>query len=87
MINFIPIFPLSLVVYPGEDLNLHIFEPRYKQLINECYAENKPFGIPAVMKENVKEFGTLMEIKEIVNVDENGEMDIRTKGQKVFRIL
>lgn len=87
MINFIPIFPLSLVVYPGEDLNLHIFEPRYKQLITECYAENKPFGIPAVLKDNVKELGTLMEIREIVKVEENGEMDIRTKGMKVFRIL
>lgn len=87
MINFIPIFPLSIVAYPGEDLNLHIFEPRYKQLINECYADNKPFGIPAVVNDQVKELGTLMEIKEIVNVEANGEMDIRTKGQKVFRIL
>lgn len=87
MINFIPIFPLSIVVYPGEDLNLHIFEPRYKQLINECYAENKPFGIPAVLNKEVKELGTLIEIKEIVNVEANGEMDIRTKGQRVFRVL
>lgn len=87
MINFIPIFPLSLVVYPGENLNLHIFEPRYKQLINECYAENKPFGIPSVVKDSMKELGTLMEITEIVHIQENGEMDIRTRGQKVFRIL
>ncbi|MFX7140708.1 LON peptidase substrate-binding domain-containing protein, partial [Acinetobacter baumannii] len=45
MINFIPIFPLSIVVFPGETLNLHIFEPRYRQLIQECFAEQKPFGI------------------------------------------
>ena len=43
MINFIPIFPLEIVVYPGEHLNLHIFEPRYKQLINDCHQTNKPF--------------------------------------------
>jgi Lon protease-like protein len=87
MTNFIPIFPLGLVVYPGEDLNLHIFEPRYKQLIRECQDLRKPFGIPSVVKDKVKELGTLVEIREIVKVEENGEMDIRTRGQKVFRIL
>lgn len=87
MTNFIPIFPLALVVYPGEPLNLHIFEPRYKQLINECYADNKPFGIPAVIGKSVKEMGTLVEITEIVRVEENGEMDIKTRGLKVFRVL
>lgn len=87
MTNFIPIFPLSLVVYPGEDLNLHIFEPRYKQLIRECNEQKKPFGIPSVVKDTVKELGTLMEVSEIVKVEDNGEMDIKTKGIKVFRIL
>jgi uncharacterized protein len=87
MTNFIPIFPLSLVVYPGEDLNLHIFEPRYKQLIRECKDQGKPFGIPAVVKNKVKELGTLVEVAEVVKVEDNGEMDIKTKGIKVFRIL
>lgn len=87
MTNFIPIFPLSLVVYPGESLNLHIFEPRYKQLIGECSEQKKNFGIPSVVKDKVRELGTLMEIEEIVRVDEKGEMDIRTRGLKVFRIL
>ncbi len=87
MTNFIPIFPLSIVVYPGEDLNLHIFEPRYKQMINECHAESKPFGIPSVIDNRLQDYGTLMEITEISSVHENGEMDIKTKGQKVFRIL
>lgn len=87
MTNFIPIFPLSLVVYPGESLNLHIFEPRYKQLIGECSEQKKTFGIPSVVKDKVRELGTLMEIEEIVKVDEKGEMDIRTRGIKVFRIL
>lgn len=87
MTNFIPIFPLGLVVYPGEDLNLHIFEPRYKQLIRECHEAGKSFGIPSVVKDKVKELGTLVEIREIVKVEDNGEMDIKTRGQKVFRIL
>jgi Lon protease-like protein len=87
MINFIPIFPLSIVVYPGEELNLHIFEPRYKQLIDECAQTGKPFGIPIVIKNHLNEIGTLVEIKEISTRYENGEMDIKTCGKKIFRIL
>ncbi|HEY0732332.1 MAG TPA: LON peptidase substrate-binding domain-containing protein, partial [Chitinophagaceae bacterium] len=84
---FIPIFPLNIVVYPGEDLNLHIFEPRYKQLINECHKENKPFGIPAVINKRLQDYGTMVNIKEITKVHDNGELDIKTRGEKVFRIL
>ncbi|HEU4470070.1 MAG TPA: LON peptidase substrate-binding domain-containing protein [Flavisolibacter sp.] len=87
MTNFIPIFPLAIVVYPGEQLNLHIFEPRYKQLINECHAEGKPFGIPSVIDSRLQDFGTVVRIKEITTVHENGEMDIKTEGAQVFRIL
>ena len=87
MTNFIPIFPLALVVFPGEELNLHIFEPRYKQLVSECNVAKKPFGIPAVIQNKVAELGTLVEIIEIVKTYESGEMDIRTKGTKIFRIL
>lgn len=87
MTNFIPIFPLNIVVYPGESLNLHIFEPRYKQLISECHTAKKPFGIPAVIQQKIQEFGSLTEISEISKVYENGEMDIKTTGVKVFRIL
>jgi uncharacterized protein len=87
MTNFIPIFPLNVVVYPGEILNLHIFEPRYKELIKECYGNRKPFGVPAVINGNVAEFGTLVSIQEIVKEYDNGELDIITNGNLVFRIL
>ncbi len=87
MTNFIPIFPLGIVVYPGEDLNLHIFEPRYKQLINECHRQKKQFGIPAIIENHLQDYGTLMQIIEITTVHDNGEMDIKTRGAKVFRIL
>lgn len=87
MTNFIPIFPLEIVVFPGEQLNLHIFEPRYKQLITECFEKKKPFGIPAVIDNKLKEFGTLISIKEICKTYDNGEMDIKTEGLEVFRIL
>ena len=87
MTNFIPIFPLGIIVYPGEDLNLHIFEPRYKQLINECFEQKKPFGIPVVIDNKLQEHGTLVQITEISKVQDNGEMDIKTKGLQVFLIL
>jgi Lon protease-like protein len=87
MTNFIPIFPLSLVVYPGEKLPLHIFEPRYKQLVNECFEAKKPFGVPAVVNNQLQEMGTLVQITEIVQVYENGEMDIKTEGLAIFRML
>ena len=87
MTNFIPIFPLGMVVFPGENVHLHIFEPRYKQLINECYESKKPFGIPTVVNNRLQEMGTLVQVTDIVQVYENGEMDIKTQGLKVFRIL
>jgi len=87
MTNFIPVFPLGIVVYPGETVNLHIFEPRYKQLVNECYKEDKPFGIPTVIDNRLSEMGTLVKIIELVKVYDNGEMDIRTQGIRVFRVL
>lgn len=87
MTNFIPIFPLGIVVYPGEHLNLHIFEPRYKQLINECFTDKKPFGIPAIIEKRLQDYGTVVTITEITTVHENGEMDIKTEGDSVFRIL
>ena len=87
MTNFIPIFPLSIVVFPDEVLNLHIFEPRYKQLISECHQSKKPFGIPTVMNDKMGELGTLVEITEVSKTYDNGELDIKTRGKKIFRIL
>jgi Lon protease-like protein len=87
MTNFIPIFPLSIVVYPGEQLNLHIFEPRYKQLVAESFEAGRPFGVPTVINNELQDFGTLVRVKEISKRYEGGEMDIRTEGLKVFRIL
>ena len=87
MTNFIPIFPLGVVIYPGEKLHLHIFEPRYKQLIKECNENKKPFGIPVVINQKLQEMGTLVNITEIVKEYDNGEMDIKTQGVQIFRVL
>ena len=87
MINFIPLFPLSIVVYPEETLNMHIFEPRYKQLIKEAIDQKKPFGVLPVINTEKQDKGTLMEILEVTKLYPTGEMDIKTRGVKVFEIL
>ncbi|WP_143309716.1 LON peptidase substrate-binding domain-containing protein [Chitinophaga vietnamensis] len=87
MTNFIAIFPLSVVAYPGEQLNLHVFEPRYKQLVAECVGESKPFGIPSVIDKKVMEYGTLMQVERVEKFYDNGEMDIVARGLSVFRTL
>lgn len=87
MTNFIPIFPLGNVVFPGEMLHLHIFEPRYKELINDCFQQKKPFGIPSVFNNRVNEMGTIMQVVEISKLYDDGKMDIKTEGIRVFKIL
>ncbi len=87
MTNFIPIFPLAMVVFPGELFSLHIFEPRYKQLIKECAKTKKPFGIPVVINDKVREYGTLVQVKDILKTYDDGKMDIEVKGIDVFQIL
>lgn len=87
MTNFIPIFPLGTVAYPDEAVNLHIFEPRYIQLINDVHAGTGLFGIVPVIQQQQQEMGTCMELLHIDKIYPNGEMDIKTRGVMVFRCL
>ena len=86
MVREIPLFPLNLVVFPQEPLNLHIFEPRYKQLINDCLKEQKTFGIPSHVV-NKLEFGTEVKIVELTKKYDDGRMDIKTEGIREFKII
>ncbi|GAB3539793.1 LON peptidase substrate-binding domain-containing protein [Spirosoma fluminis] len=83
----LPLFPLNLIVYPGEDLNLHIFEPRYRQLITECLDEERTFGIPAFINNKLPGYGTEMHVTTLHKRYEDGRMDIKTKGISVFRLV
>ncbi len=87
MAEKLPLFPLSLVAFPKENLNLHIFEPRYKQLIRECYEEEKPFGIPIFKEGKPLQYGTEMKLLEISKVYADDKMDIKTLGLRVFKLL
>lgn len=86
MNHYLPLFPLKLVTFPGEQLNLHIFEPRYKQLIQDIKASKGCFGI-AVYLDKLMPFGTEVELEEISKIYDDGRMDIKTRGKRVFEIL
>jgi Lon protease-like protein len=82
----LPLFPLKLVAFPGEQLNLHIFEPRYKQLIKDIETSKGTFGI-AVYLDKLMPFGTEVELEEVSKVYDDGRMDIKTRGKRVFEML
>lgn len=86
MSSILPLFPLQLVVFPGEQLNLHIFEPRYKQLIIECEKEGRSFGIPYVEDNKPKLIGTEVELVAIKKTYPDGKMDVSTLGKGKFKI-
>lgn len=80
-------FPLNLVAFPFEEVNLHIFEPRYKQMIHECDHQKTNFAIlPYFDKDNLQ-YATEMELIEIAKVYKDGKMDVRTKGVRVLKVL
>jgi hypothetical protein len=85
--RFLPLFPLPIVVYPGETLNLHVFEPRYKELIGECLTNKTTFGIPTFLNEYISLYGTEVNIIDLVKKYKNGEMDITVKGYKIFKTV
>jgi Lon protease-like protein len=86
MNTYLPLFPLSLVVYPGEDLNLHIFEPRYRQLVNECLDQENPFGIPAYIDSKLPGYGTEVHITALHKRYDDGRMDLKTRGLRIFKL-
>ncbi len=80
------LFPLNLVAFPGELLNLHIFEPRYKQLVGDCIQTKTTFGIPSFAL-NTIEFGTEVKITDLTKVYDDGRMDIKTQAVRVFKVV
>lgn len=85
-LDFLPQFPLQLVVFPNEKLNLHIFEPRYRQLIKECAEEGKTFGIPPYLENSVQQIGTELRLLRIEKTYPSGEMDVKTLGLGPYQI-
>ncbi|PCJ60831.1 MAG: hypothetical protein COA73_07990 [Candidatus Hydrogenedentota bacterium] len=80
------LFPLQLIIFPGEEIPLHIFESRYRQLIAECRDEGIAFGMPLAMDGKISQYGTEVELVKIIRTYETGEMDIVVRGKRIFKI-
>ncbi|MGA7915983.1 MAG: LON peptidase substrate-binding domain-containing protein [Candidatus Acidiferrales bacterium] len=85
--NRIPLFPLNVVLFPGANLPLHIFEQRYKVMIGQCLRENREFGIVFVNERGVAALGCTAAITRKIKDYPDGRMDIMTEGRAVFRAL
>ena len=85
--SLLPLFPLDLVLLPGCPLPLHIFEPRYKEMIAECRAQDSSFGIVRVLEKSFADVGCIAEIVSVVKEYDDGRLDIVTEGRKRFEVL
>src|SRR5256884_6235900 len=85
--SLIPLFPLDVVLLPGTPLPLHIFEPRYKEMIGECLAESSPFGVIRALEEGIAEVGCTAEIITVTKEYPDGRMDLVAEGRDRFEVL
>jgi ATP-dependent Lon protease len=83
----IPLFPLDIVLFPGQAMPLHIFEPRYRAMTSHCLDTLSPFGIVLVRDGNLAQTGCTALIVKILKKYEDGRSDILTAGQSAFRLL
>lgn len=85
--SLLPLFPLELVLLPGTPLPLHIFEPRYKEMIGECLANSAPFGIVRAVENGIAEIGCTADIITVTKEYADGRLDLICEGQKRFEVL
>ncbi len=83
----LPLFPLDVVLLPGAPLPLHVFEPRYKEMIGECLERKQPFGVLRAKDGEVAEVGCTAEILNVVKKYGDGRMDIITQGRQRFEVM
>src|ERR1700681_4623353 len=83
----IPLFPLNIVLFPGQAVPLHIFEQRYRLMTSHCIETQSPFGIVFAHEENLAEIGCTALIIKTLKEYEDGRSDILTAGQSAFRLI
>jgi len=82
----IGLFPLELVLLPSERVPLHIFEPRYKELIGECLRSGEEFGLVLQDEQGRREIGTKAVVVEVLQVFDDGRMNVVVEGHDRFRL-
>jgi Lon protease-like protein len=85
--SLLALFPLDVVLFPGTPLPLHIFEPRYKEMINECLEQKKEFGVIRAQETNLADVGCTAEILAVTKTYDDGRMDIVAEGRDRFELL
>jgi uncharacterized protein len=83
----IPLFPLDVVLFPGTPLPLHIFEPRYKEMIGECLAQHLHFGVIRALEKGLADVGCTAEIVTVVKEYPDGKLDLVTEGRRRFELI
>jgi Lon protease-like protein len=83
----LPLFPLEVVLFPGTPLPLHIFEPRYKEMIGECLAGHRTFGVVRALDEGLADVGCTAEIVTVVKEYPDGRLDLVAEGRKRFEVV
>jgi Lon protease-like protein len=86
-VSLLPLFPLDVVLFPGTQLPLHVFEPRYKEMISECLDRKKLFGVVRAKEEGLAEIGCTAEIITVAKKYPDGRMDIVTEGRERFEVM
>jgi len=86
-VALLPLFPLEVVLLPGTPLPLHIFEPRYKEMMRECLANEAPFGVVRAMEQGIAEVGCTAEIVTVTKEYPDGRLDLVAEGRKRFEVL
>ena len=81
------LFPLGIVLLPTEQIPLHIFEDRYQELIAECLAEEREFGLVYAHDDGLSEVGTRAAVTEVLDRFDDGRMNIVVEGRERFRLL
>ena len=84
--EILPLFPLRLVLFPHAALPLHIFEERYRTLINECVHEGKEFGINCMRNDQVADIGCSAVVTDVLHRFEDGRMDIVVEGRRRYKL-
>jgi Lon protease-like protein len=85
-VSLLPLFPLDLVLFPGAPLPLHIFEPRYKELVAECLAQKTGFGMIRARENALAEVGCTAVILDVNKTYADGRLDINTEGGQRFAV-
>ena len=80
------LFPLRIFLFPGEQTTLHIFEPRYLQLVTECLSSWEYFGIPYQGRTTLSELGSLVKVVQILKKYDSGDLDVLVECKSNFKI-